>query len=119
MATGLRIPEKVVQQQIVQALTSVGGRVWVLGTRRPRGDYQGTRQTPGLPDLIAFLPPQKWLRRTLLFVEVKAAKGRLRPEQRHFQELCAFADVEHIVGGLDAVLAWLAREGYIQPSHPS
>jgi hypothetical protein len=45
-----RIPEKVIQQQIVTLLRSIGAQVWVLGTRRKRGDYQGTMQTPGLPD---------------------------------------------------------------------
>ena len=113
-----RVPEKVVQQQIVRALTAVGGRVYVLGTRRPTGDYQGTRQTPGLPDVLAFLPPQAGrpliTQTMLLMVEVKDAGGRLRPEQAIFRDLCRQADVAHVTGGLDDVLAWLMDRGYLK-----
>lgn len=87
-------PEKAVQQQIVKLLHSVGAKTYVLGTRRKRGDFQGTCQTPGIPDVFAFLPAPR-LRKdsapTSIWVEVKSARGRLRPEQREFQFLCQHA----------------------------
>lgn len=125
---GPRVPEKVVQSHIVQALRSVGGQVYVMGTTRRRGDYGGTMQTEGIPDLMAFLPrprsvadgPRSMMalaaesQRRLLFVECKAAGGQLRPEQVVFRDLCGEADVTHLVGGLDDVLAWLTDAGYIK-----
>src|SRR5688572_7830522 len=59
--------EKLEQTHIIQLIKSLGGRVYVLGTRRSRGkrcqncgtfvpEDQGTRQTPGVSDLITFLP---------------------------------------------------------------
>lgn len=119
-----RVSERVEQEQIKTLIRSVGGKVWSLGTTRRGGDYQGTMQTPGFPDLCAFVPvptvnaagqslgrqPQ------LLFVEVKARGGRLRPEQALFRDECGFAKVEHVVGGLDAVLAWMLVRGVVTES---
>lgn len=113
-------PEKAAQQHIVQLLRSIGCQVYVLGTHRRRGDYHGTMQTPGLPDVLAFLPPRREvsgasaLARRLLVVEAKAPAGRLRPEQKTFRSCCIDAAVDHVVGGLDAVIAWLIREGYVR-----
>jgi hypothetical protein len=50
----------------------------------------------------------------VLCVEVKASGGRLRPEQVAFRQACGEADVAHLVGGLDAVIAWLVDRGYIR-----
>lgn len=111
--------EKAVQGHIVQLIRSLGGRAYVMGTRRRSGDFQGTMQTPGIPDVMAFLPspPRADVDgRTLLFIECKAARGRLRPEQREFQALCHGSNVAHIVGGLDDVIAWLAARGYVRAS---
>lgn len=49
----VRVPEKVVQAHIVQLIRSLGGRAYVLGTRRRSTDFHGTMQTPvgdGWPD---------------------------------------------------------------------
>jgi hypothetical protein len=56
-----RVSERAEQSHIVQLLRTVGGQVYVLGTTRRRGDYAGTMQTPGLPDLLAFLPVKRSL----------------------------------------------------------
>lgn len=109
-----RVSEKTEQAHIVQLLKSIGAAVYVLGTRRPRGDYAGTCQTPGIPDLLAFLPSRIDRLTRLLFVECKAAGGRLRPEQLDFRTLCECAQVAHVVGGLDAVIAWLVAERYVK-----
>lgn len=108
--------EKVEQAHVVQLLRSLGATVYTLGTRRRRGDYQGTMQTPGVPDLYAFLP----LRANddplgkALWIEAKAPGGRLRPEQRAFQAFCQERYIDHVVGGLDAVIAWLIEHDYLK-----
>jgi hypothetical protein len=107
--------EKIEQAHIEQLLRTVGAAVYTIGTRRRKGDHQGTRQTPGLPDVLAFLPRHgESSARVLLFVEAKAAGGRLRPEQRVFREQCLDADVAHVVGGYDAVVAWLVARGRLR-----
>lgn len=106
--------ERSVQQQIVHTLRVLGATVYVSGTTRRKGDFQGTMQTPGIPDLEAFLPGRGPHPPCLLKIEVKAVGGRLRPEQAQYREHCLRAGVAHVVGGLDDVLAWLIREGYIR-----
>jgi hypothetical protein len=113
-----RQPEKGVQVAVVQLLRAVGSSVYVLGTRRRRGEHQGTMQSPGLPDVIAFLPRALGM----VFVEVKAPGGRLRPEQAAFRtsclELAARAPrVYHIVGGVDALLPLLRGLNLVRPEN--
>lgn len=52
--------------------------------------------------------------RRLLIVEVKGPRGRMSPEQEEFRALCLEAEIGHVVGDLDAVIAWLLREGYLK-----
>jgi hypothetical protein len=127
-----RISEKVIQSQIVQALRTVGAAVYVLG-RPPRHESarMGTGQTPGIPDLYVLLPDSPWHRTPEgggfatygskaqtcahgLWIECKAAGGRLRPQQAEFERLCGGAGIPHLVGDLDVVLAYLAQHGYIK-----
>jgi hypothetical protein len=54
--TECRVPERVQQAHIIRLVRTIGGVVYVLGTVRRRGDYQGTMQTPGISDLLVFLP---------------------------------------------------------------
>lgn len=116
-----RQPESVEQAHGVQLLRSLGGRVYVSGTRRRRGDYQGTMQSEGIPDVEAFLPPPPaersdlaalWI---LLKWEVKAEGGRLRPEQADYRDLCIRARIAHVVGRLDDLIAWLIERDYLKP----
>jgi hypothetical protein len=111
-----RVPEKTEQAHIVQLLLSINAAVFVLGTRRPRGDYAGTCQTPGLPDLVAFLPSTREHGTRQVWIECKAIGGRLRSEQQNFRTLCECAGVAHIVGTFDDVIAWLAGNGYVKAS---
>ena len=108
------ITEKSVQAQGVALLRSLGGAVFVLGTRRPSGDYQGTRQTPGLPDVLAFVPHRGSGARTFVAWECKVPGGRVRPEQREFAGLCFEAGVAHVTGDLTALMAWLVEAKFLR-----
>ena len=103
-----RVPERIVQRQVVHLLRSLGGEVWVLGTVRPRGDTPGTRQTAGIGDLFACLKGRA------LWVEVKAAGGKLRPEQAVFREAVLSTPCHHVVGGVDEVIQWLVGQGLLR-----
>lgn len=126
--------EKHEQAAIVELLTSIGSAVYVLGTRRPAGkpcpqcgtfvpEHQGTRQTPGLPDVYAVLPPrQATMLREPLWIEVKAPAGpsrkagTLTPEQEAFRDVAHTANTCYVAGGIDAVIAWLVKAGYLKGS---
>lgn len=102
--------EKVEQANGLNLLRSVGASVYVLGTRRRRDDYQGTMQTPGIPDVWFFLPSVSrcgWW-------EVKAEGGRLSPAQRAFRDSCLLANIDHIHGGVDALIAYLVSVGRLK-----
>lgn len=120
--------EKIAQAHIQQLLLSISAKVYVLGTRRPGGklcpkcgtfvaEHQGTCQTAGLSDLLAFLPHRtEYVEpdRVLLFVECKANGGRMSEEQREFRELCLASANYHVDGDLDAVIAWLCAHRYVK-----
>jgi len=80
------------------------------GYRRERG---GTRQTPGIPDLMVFgsgpeLP--------FFFIEVKGPKGKLRPSQIIFQGECERMDVPYLVAyDVRDVFDFLVEKGAITP----
>ena len=106
-------PERAEQRAILDVLKLVGAEWWVLGTTRKRGDYQGTCQTPGLGDIVAFVPrvnARAWSEQ--VWIEAKAPGGRLSPAQKRFKAACERADIAHIVGGIDVVLAWLRARGH-------
>ena len=122
-----RVPEKVVQSHIAQALRMIGARVYVLG-HAPRRDavHKGTGQTPGLPDLLVHLPASPMLsprssgtyhmQPHQLWIEVKAHRGRLSAAQASFRDFCHLAGIPHLVGDLDVVLAYLVEHGYMRAS---
>lgn len=111
-----RTPERVVQQQVVHLLRSVGGKVYILGTRRRKGDFMGTMQTSGLPDLCAFLPIRAPLleRWQFLWIEVKSEGGTLRAEQHEFRAYCMASQIDHVVGGVSEVGEYLLRGGWVK-----
>jgi hypothetical protein len=106
---GAHLSEKTVQSQIVHLLRSLGASVYVIGTVRRKGDWHGTMMSPGICDVLAFVQCRDAYR--FVAIEVKAGRGRLRPEQAQFQAHCQAAHIEHVVGGLDAVIAWLEVHG--------
>lgn len=108
-------PEKTQQEQGLALLRSLGATVYRLGVRRRAGDWQGTMQTEGLPDVMAFLPVRGVPgARTFLAWEVKAPGGRLRPEQLEFQALCFNAGVAHVAGDLTQLMHWLVGAGFLR-----
>lgn len=107
-------PEKAQQEQGIALLRSLGGAVFRLGGHRRSSDYQGTMQTPGLPDVMAFLPHRGSGVRTFVCWEVKAPGGRLRPEQLAFQTHCFDAGVAHVAGDLTALMHWLVSAGFLR-----
>lgn len=68
--------ETLIRLDIRRFLRNLGFAVWDMEQNRP------TRQTAGFPDLVAIG------RGRILFVEVKAPKGRLSPAQQVFREEC-------------------------------
>jgi len=120
---GSRPLEKTEQAATVKLLTMLGADVYVIGTRRPRGracptcgtfvaEHAGTCQTPGVSDLIVFLPGP--LPRRVCFVEQKRAGGQLSIEQQHFRTLAEASTALYVAGTLDDVLAWLNANGYLR-----
>ena len=112
-----RQPEREITQQIVRLLKSLGGEIYKSSTTRRRGDYQGTMQTPGIPDLEIFMPPPKARpadNHVLVKIEVKAQKGRMSPAQQRYRQLCLLSNTHHIVGGFDEVLDWLISHAYLE-----
>jgi hypothetical protein len=49
----------------------------------------------------------------------KSATGRLRPEQAAFRGQCEAAGVDHVVGDLTALMAWLIGHGYLRADQVS
>ena len=113
------VPEKIEQARIVQLLRSLGASVYVLGHPSPSDGraFRGTGQTPGIPDLYAFLPPLKFAsppHGVTLWVEVKRQGGAVRPAQRDFDAQCRAVWQPYVRGTLDDVRAWLTDEGYLR-----
>lgn len=109
-----RQPERTIQAQGVALLRSLGAAVWVLGTTRRRTDYGGTMQTPGWPDVKAFLPARTGRAALALWWEAKAPGGRLRNEQAIFALHCATCGERHVTGDLDALIAALIDWGVLR-----
>lgn len=61
--------------------------------------------TPGVPDLLCFGP-----RHGFFVVEVKRPGGAQSAAQKQFQHHCERAGVPYVLGGVFAVLAFLAVE---------
>lgn len=106
-----RRPEATVSAEIREFLAIIGCACYSLeqGWRKDPG---GTRQTPGIPDLVVFGPDRfpffGW-------IEVKAGKGKLRPSQVVFQDECRKAETPHCVAYcVTDVFDWLVQHGVIE-----
>ena len=116
-----RVPlEKHEQAAGVQLLRALGCTVYVLGTSRRKGDYQGTNQTPGLPDVLAMLPAA----RGVLFWECKSQTGKASPAQLELQVLARACEergcgVLHVLGTADTLIAKLIGMGLLRADQVS
>ena len=113
--------EKDIQADIVKMLEAVGAAVYRIGTKRKKGDHQGTMQTPGIPDLVAFVMvpispglSSDWTHLVQLWIEVKRPGEPMREGQKTFRFHALKASCEHVVGGVDEVLAWLKARGVVK-----
>lgn len=116
--------ERSEQGSIKNLLEQLGALVYTLGTVRatccgvcgsPNTDPT-TRQTPGLADLVVYLPaPRRQPARgwTMVWIECKGRRGTLSLEQVAFRELNLRAGVAHVVGGLDELLEYLTAGGWV------
>ena len=85
-------PELTLLQEIMKQLKHRGCKVWHIENK--------LRGNKGIPDLLVYkdggasgcFPPAR-----MTWVEVKAPKGVLSPEQKEFRELCIKAGVRHII----------------------
>jgi len=119
--------EKVVQRDCIALYVAIGCHysakdetdIYVLGTRRRRGDHQGTMQTPGICDLWVFLPACAPLAKpgavtpTCVWHEVKAEDGVPSEAQLRFQQKCFNRGIAHVMGGVDALTAFLIQHGFL------
>lgn len=115
--------ERTEQANVIKLYRAVGGKVYVIGTTRKKGERcphckqfvpntdHGTHQTPGLADLLVFFETRGDVPGAVLFHEVKAARGRLSDDQKVFRALCQATATAHVVGGLDAAIEFLVRTG--------
>jgi hypothetical protein len=113
----MRVSEKVEQAHIVQLARALGASVYVLGTRRRRGDYPGTMQTPGIPDLWIWWParPAHYHPAMGLWWEVKAADGCRTDAQEQFAAECEAARVPYGCGTCDEFIRLLVSWGRVRP----
>lgn len=112
-----RRPEDSEQGNICQLTSSLGGKPWVLGTRRRRGDYPGTMQTAGVADLWLTLPVSRSTGAPAvgLWWEAKAPGERRTPDQVGFADWCAATNTPYGWGTFDDFIAWLIIRGYCTP----
>lgn len=102
------VPEKVIQKQILDWLRDTGLVHW----RQNSGTvFAGHRRIflgdDGLPDIVCIIPPGG----KLLGLEVKSAKGRLRPGQVAFKErLIASGGAYVVVRTLQDAMNAVAKE---------
>ena len=106
--------EKEIQADIVTLLETVGAAVYKIGTKRKKTDHQGTMQTPGIPDLVAFVKTPGWCITEQIWIEVKRPGGKMSKPQIAFSLHAVKAGCEHVVGGVDEVLAWLKARGVVK-----
>lgn len=103
-------PEGAISRAIVDTLTYQGWLVIRVNSgmaRAMHGNGAVQLAPKGTPDLLAIPPhgPPWWL-------EVKAAKGQLRPEQRAMHEqLRERGQVVHVVRSVDGLLHLLRQAG--------
>lgn len=109
-------PEHRIQNDIIRALRF--NRCWVDRAnsgmiKTEKGNYFKGMQ-PGTPDLIGY----RFKDRQIFFIEVKAPKGRIRPDQLAYHQDLMHRHVIHgIARSIDDALK-IVREGLIGYGYP-
>jgi len=95
-------PERRIQLQILKYLRMKGfavGKIKTTGARRGKFFILDPYQFKGVADLLAFTP-------ALTFIEIKAGKNVLSPDQITFQKLCESSGTRYIIAySLDDIIA--------------
>lgn len=104
-------PEAQLSKDVQAFLKQRGFAVWSTeqGYRKERG---GTRQTPGIPDLIIMG------HRSFIFVELKAGKAKLTNPQKQFRDECEYNGVPWACWrDVRDAFDWCAQIGVLTPEH--
>ena len=104
-STQRELGRKGVKAAVKRLYESVGGKVYNTSGQRMFGN------TPGLPDLIVFVPLKG--RRIVLWHEAKAAKGKANEAQLMFRALADEAHTVHVTGGLEEARIALVTLGVL------
>jgi len=95
-------PEREIQLAILKYMKARGwtcGKIKTTGARRGKAFLFDPYQFRGIADLLAFTPYG------LCFIEVKAGKNQLSPDQIRFEELCKLSGTCYIVArSLDDII---------------
>ena len=103
--------EREVQRRVIELYEGVGCVV----KRTSGGRSNGTRNAPGLPDLIVF-PPERRVQNGMVgmfFHETKRPGGKQSPAQIEWQQLCDSRLIEYVVGGTEAAIRFLKSIGLL------
>lgn len=102
------VPERVIQAQILQWLKDAGILHWRQQSGTVFLGHRSIRMGPeGLPDIVVIVPPNG----KVVGLEVKSAKGRLRPSQVSFKErLTSVGGSFLVVRSLTQAMECVAKE---------
>ena len=95
--------ERQIRAEGVRLLRALGCRVEVFSENR------ATRNTPGVPDVYAFLPNG----RGTVWWETKVPGGVMRPAQLDFERRCLMCGQPYVRGGLAELCHFLAGLGIL------
>ena len=73
-------------------------------------------QTPGIPDLCAFVTQWAMARQPTvqIWIEVKRPGGKMSEAQKTFRAHAVRAGCEHVVGGIEEVVDCLEARGVVK-----
>ena len=110
-------PEAIIQKSIIAMLTFNRCTVFrgnVGKVRTPDGRFFSTGLPNGFPDLFGW----RWSDKQIFFIEVKAPKGKIRPDQLAFhQDLMHRRVIHGIARSVDDALK-IVKEGLIGYGYP-
>lgn len=101
------LTETAISRKIAAFLRSLGCKVYVIS----RNDPRGSRTTKGLPDMLVIIPRMQGV---WTWAEIKGDKGKLRPDQVEFRDLCRTIGIPwELWRSLDDATAWAKSVGLV------